>query len=465
MLVPLTVTGFNSITSFSLRLEYDTTNLNYISFANANPQLSGISVTEEHVGGPVNKLTIRWNGASPQTIASGGKLLDLNLYYGSGTTPLNFNNTANYGIDCEFTDQNRSPLFDNPTATYYFNGQVSIDTTIQPTITGPVSLCHHAAADSYATESGMNNYSWSLSPGGSFVGQTDTNVVQVQWNRRGSHTIQVNYTTPAGCSAPDPTSLTVQVDSLPYPSGPITGPATLCVGDSALVYSVDSISYASTYLWTLPPGATIVAGENTRAITVSFSNDAESGNFQVYGNNLCGNGTASPLYFVTITQPPYPPYIEQQGDSLVSTIYNGNQWYNLSGPIAGATGKYFAPQVNDYYYDIVTQNGCSSAASNIVYFVLTSLPEPEGSTVRIFPNPAGNMLNLKFRLEHSTHISAILVNTLGKESARYDFGFLPAGPESLMLDLSPLGNGLYMLHVDGIDPKGQPIRQKVVIRR
>jgi len=465
ILLPLTVTGFTSITSLTLLLEYDTTNLNYLSFANANTALTGITVNEENLNGSVNKLTIRWIGSTPQTISSGGKLLDLNFYYINGTTAVNFNNTSNYGRDCEYGDQNRSPLFDYPTTTYYFNGQISIDTTVQPTITGQSQLCYQTVPNSYTTEAGMNNYTWALSSGGAFVGATDTNVVEVQWNQRGTHTLSVNYTTPAGCSAPSPTSFDVQVDSLPYPASTITGTAVICIGDSAVQYSVDSIPYASAYVWTLPPGATIISGEFTNVIIVSFSNDAQSGNIVVYGNNICGNGTSSPPFPVTVVEPPYPPVIVQQGDSLMSNVADGNQWYNLSGPINGATGQYYAPPVNDYYYDIVTANGCSSAASNMVYFVITGIGNETASSLKVFPNPTNHELNIRISSSLSTDIIIRLVNSLGKEQKVYHFDKLHPGINLLKLDLESLMPGIYFLNVnDGSGNLQQNQFFKVIVR-
>ena len=58
------------------------------------------------------------------------------------------------------------------------------------------------------------------------------------------------------------------------------------------------------YIWTLPAGATIASGFNTNSITVDFSGAAVSGNITVYGNSLCGNGTVSPSFPVTVTTLP-----------------------------------------------------------------------------------------------------------------------------------------------------------------
>jgi hypothetical protein len=447
ILLPLTVTGFTSITSINLRIEYDTTKLNYISYANANPLLTGITVTEEPLTGNMSKLTVRWIGSTPQTIASGGKLLDFNFYYVNGTTAVSFNNSSNYGWDCEYGDQNRGPLFDNPTSSYYINGQVSLDTTVQPGIYGQSQLCYSDTTSTYSTEPGMNNYLWTVSSGGYFVGPTDTNAVQVQWTHRGSDSLSVNYTTPAGCSAQSPTYFNVHIDSLPHAASAITGVSVICTGDPVAQYSVDSIQYATTFIWSLPYGATIIAGEFTNIITVSFSNDAQSGIISVYGNNLCGNGITSPPFPVTVIQVPYPPVIEQQGDSLVSNVLYGNQWYNLSGPLEGDTGRYYAPPVSDYYYDIVTEDGCSSAASNIVYFVMTGIGNGNNSSITVFPNPTRDELNIRISLPSSSELTIKLLNSLGEEQKFYSSDKLQSGINLLKMDLSTFPPGIYFLNI------------------
>ena len=62
-----------------------------------------------------------------------------------------------------------------------------------------------------------------------------------------------------------------------------------------MTYSIVPIVNATSYNWTVPPGASIVTGSNTNSITVDFLNNAVSGNVTVYGVNFCGNGPSSQL--------------------------------------------------------------------------------------------------------------------------------------------------------------------------
>jgi hypothetical protein len=103
----------------------------------------------------------------------------------------------------------------------------------------------------------------------------------------------VNYTNSSGCTSIAPTQFNVTVNPLPGVAGTITGPATVCAGSTGVGYSTTLINSAVTYVWSLPPGATIASGAGTNAITVDFSPTAQPGNITVYGNNLCGNGSLS----------------------------------------------------------------------------------------------------------------------------------------------------------------------------
>lgn len=91
----------------------------------------------------------------------------------------------------------------------------------------------------------------------------------------------------------------------PAAAGAITGPASVCQGSAAVVFGVPAIANATSYVWTLPAGATVVSGSGTNSITVDFAETAVSGDISVYGTSDCSNGAASTLA-LTVNPLPSP---------------------------------------------------------------------------------------------------------------------------------------------------------------
>ena len=86
------------------------------------------------------------------------------------------------------------------------------------------------------------------------------------------------------------------VNLLTASAGTITGTSTVHQGQNGVTYTVTEIPNATSYVWTLPAGAT--GTSETNSITVNFSVSAVSGNITVKGRNDCGNGTESLLAIV-----------------------------------------------------------------------------------------------------------------------------------------------------------------------
>ena len=112
-----------------------------------------------------------------------------------------------------------------------------------------------------------------------------------------STTYTVTTTNSLGCFSSD--QVIVSVNSGPSAAGTITGPPVVQQGETGVSYSVTPIADATGYVWTLPTGGTIVAGDNTNTITVNFSASATSGNMSVYGTNTCGSGSVSPNLYIS----------------------------------------------------------------------------------------------------------------------------------------------------------------------
>lgn len=86
----------------------------------------------------------------------------------------------------------------------------------------------------------------------------------------------------------------VIVNHVPGCGAIISGDTTVCAGTSNITYSVSPIANATSYIWTLPAGAT--GTSSTNSITVNFSGVALSGDIVVQGNSAYGVGAHSSIH-------------------------------------------------------------------------------------------------------------------------------------------------------------------------
>ena len=186
---------------------------------------------------------------------------------------------------------------------------VTVNPLPVPVITGPAAICMNTTGNVYTAQTGMSNYVWNVSAGGTITagGTSTSNTVTVTWNTAGSQTVSVNYANASGCLSTNPTTYNVTVNTIPDPAGIINGSANVNAGATGITYSVGTIPNATSYVWSLPAGATIVSGDGTNNIKVDFATNAASGNITVYGNNACGAGTSSQPFVVMINQLPAVP--------------------------------------------------------------------------------------------------------------------------------------------------------------
>ncbi len=231
----------------------------------------------------------QWNVAMGGTILSGAGTNQITVswpYAGSRSVSVNYTNPSG----CSAITPTVYPVTVNPAAI--------------PVIGSSNTPCLGSSNNQYITNAGMNNYVWAVSPGGSITSGQGTNQIMVTWNTIGSQWVSVTYTNTYGCTPPAPTQYNLFVDPLPSAAGSVTGLSQVCAGTSGVAYSCPDINYATSYVWTLPAGATIATGAGTNHITVNFGAAATSGNITVMGSNSCGNGAPSPALAVTVNALP-----------------------------------------------------------------------------------------------------------------------------------------------------------------
>ena len=181
----VTVDNFTSVSSVTLRLDYNPQLMAYTSYSNVNSSLSGILIVNNTVSPTLHKIIVVWSNVNPVTLSNGVKLMDLNFTYLSGDATLTFNNTSNGGGDCEYGDENGDPMNDNPTTSFFINAQVS------NLAVGPIGSISGTSAVSYG-QSGVEyyvppvtnatGYNWVLPDGATISSGNNTNTILVDFS-------------------------------------------------------------------------------------------------------------------------------------------------------------------------------------------------------------------------------------------------------------------------------------------
>ncbi len=203
------------------------------------------------------------------------------------------------------------------------------------------------------------SYSWTVPTGGSIVSGQGTNLITVNYTA-GSASGIVTVTAINSCGMSSPSSLFVNVFSPPSAPGAIEGLSVVCSGSTSEYYYINPVSNATSYTWTVPPGATITSGATTNAITVNYG--ASSGNITVTANNACGSSTPSTLA-ITITAgvPSAPTTITAANPT--PNMYSKGNGYTCS-PVAGCSSYYWTVSPGSPQSAIATGQGTTSINVN-----------------------------------------------------------------------------------------------------
>jgi len=302
-------------------------------------------------------------------------------------------------------------------------------------ITGTATVCQGQSEVVYTVPAIANvtSYSWTLPTGA--TGTSTTNTITVNY---GTSAVSDNITVKGEneCGEGIASILAIVVNPLPSNAEIITGLATVCQGQNAIVYTVPAIANATSYVWTLPTGT--AGTSTTNSINVNYGALAVSGNITVKGKNECGDGTASTLAIV-VNPLPAKPAITINGNTLHSDAIIGNQWYNQIGAINDATNQdYIAPESNNYTV-MVSLLGCSSVSSNTINFVITGIDASEkNQTIKVYPNPVSNELHLENN-GNIDEIKFVIVNSRGQivyKSSFYEKAIVPT---------SSFATGMYLI--------------------
>jgi len=254
-------------------------------------------------------------------------------------------------------------------------------------ITGSVVVCQGQNNIIYTVPyiSNATSYIWTL-PGGA-TGTSTTNTINVNY---GSSAISGNITVKGSnsCGYGVLSSLSVAVNPLSLNAGLISGITNICRGQNSVIYTVPSIANATSYIWTLPVGATGTSTTNT--INVNYGTSAVSGNITVKGSNSCGYGTSSSLA-VTVSD------IPANAGSItgISSVCQGNNSVIYTVPVISNATTYVwtlpgGVTGTSTTNTMVASFGTSSISGNISVYGTNSCGNGNTSSkpITVFPLPS-----------------------------------------------------------------------------
>ncbi|MEI6173696.1 MAG: FISUMP domain-containing protein [Bacteroidota bacterium] len=176
-------------------------------------------------------------------------------------------------------------------------------------------ICSNMSTQLGTTAVAGSTYQWTSNPAGFTSTLSNPTVTPAETT---TYSV-VETITATGCH--NSNSVVVTLNPLVAAAGAINGQNLICPGGKGMIYSVDAITNATSYVWAVPTGATIVSGANTNSLSVDFATSGISGNFTVYGANSCGNGAVSPA--LTVSLNPVPP--AKAGDDRTICQYTNTQ--------------------------------------------------------------------------------------------------------------------------------------------
>jgi hypothetical protein len=201
---------------------------------------------------------------------------------------------------------------------------ISRNNPSQPSlISGPTNTCEYigingqVATYSVSASASVDSYTWSVPQGAIGLTGQGTNTISFKYpTGYTGGSISVTATNNCGISPSRSIALSRLTPSTP---GYIDVINTATCPNREYTYSLASIpGNATSLLWTVPTGATIVNGQGTSTITVSYPNGVVDGNVTVKAVSNCGASGVRSLIIKLASCPANP--ISQNTKGVISTM-------------------------------------------------------------------------------------------------------------------------------------------------
>ena len=328
---------------------------------------------------------------------------------------------------------------------------LSVTTSSPPAATittaGPTTFCTPGSATLNANTGPGLTYQWRLNVGNIPGATTSSYIAAVT----GNYDCVVTNT----CGSTISNLIIITAAVAPATPGNITGQATgVCL--SSLTYSINPVSGATSYNWTVPSGAIINTGQGTTSLNVTFTNAFSSGSMSVVAMNSCGTSGASSIGVAAV--PAQPGNIT----GPVSVCHNQNNVIYSITPLPGATSYTWTvpegthikmgqgtPQIRVRFGNsagnvtVTANNACGQSPVRILAIAMPCRDEitNDDFNVTLYPNPASDRLNVICDVQTGNEVLKIF-NMVGEEILKSEIKNLKSE-----IDIASLPGGIYFIEI------------------
>ncbi len=238
------------------------------------------------------------------------------------------------------------------------------------------------------------SYTWYLPPGAKINGQNPYtgvgNVETIDFGPLYSSPGNICVYATNGCATIGPLCKTLGAQPAPSGASNITGSIYACAGDT-LPYSVTNVS-GRTYNWVMPANATVISGQGTSSVVVTFAPSFAGGNMCVSLSNGCASSPSRCLTLLSAKPKTPTPIVGSligcAGQTLTYSTAPGSVvpiksyiWRAPAGSVITGQGSASVSITfpnNFVYGDVAVKadNGCGSSSERVVR--VNSTPETPG---------------------------------------------------------------------------------------
>jgi hypothetical protein len=352
------------------------------------------------------------------------------------------------------------------TSIIYSNGTTPAPPGI---ITGNTALCRNTLGNTFSIlpVAGATSYTWTVGSG-AIITQGQGGTV-ITFSLTGSALPgMVSVTASNACGTSTSSNLNYTVNNIPGVPASISGQTTGVCNKPNVPYIATTVPGATSYFWTVPTGASIVSGQGSNAVLVTFGNSfAGTGNITVKALNTCGMSVARTM---TLNAKPQSPIIS----GLNYACKNQTGLHYTIAPVAGATSYTWTvvagssivngqgtPHIVVNWGNIngiitcKTNNSCGSSASGNLAVAFTCKNENETinpNSIALYPNPGNGLITLQYESYTDGAIEMGVYELTGKIILHKQLASI-YGNNKHEIDFANLASGIYLvqLKVDGLN--------------